>query len=110
MTAGYDVANRVALGVSFLDAEVPGWPWRISLPELNLESLCNCVVGQIFGQWSEGAQTARETGWIPSVETEMEEQWGVASGFDTSSGSPLEWDQLQAEWERVINERRRAGA
>jgi len=40
-------AQRVALGMSFLDKAYPGWEDRIHLPTLRMQSCSHCVLGQL---------------------------------------------------------------
>lgn len=58
------VTERVQLGATLLDTEFPGWTDHIDLKTLNLKCGCNCVLGQKFGDFSDGA---REIGYaLPS--------------------------------------------
>jgi hypothetical protein len=42
------IKDRIARGAKLLDEKVPGWIDKINLEELNLEDICDCVVGQAF--------------------------------------------------------------
>lgn len=57
-----DECDRVNRGAAFLDREMAGWADRVSIEELDLQSPCACVLGQIFARPEEvldnGALTA----------------------------------------------------
>ena len=115
------IAVRVAAGCAWLEETDPGW-WRqdaprrgkgggpIDLDELRMADPCNCVLGQRWGDYYYARIALDEA---------------VAMGFDTESGSTGTWygldaravaersaamstefDELTAEWTRVITERR----
>lgn len=50
------IAERVERGASLLDTRFPGWVDQVDLSRLNLESSCNCVLGQRFGDFMVGAR------------------------------------------------------
>lgn len=112
MTAS--IAERVAAGVAWLDADDPNWwkPDRIDLDELNMAHPCYCVLGQSRGNYYAAPITVEQC---------------VAMGFDTAAGATgdptrmvndveyvtqvlaaaaVEFDDLATEWARVIEERR----
>lgn len=112
--AELSIAERVANGVKYLDEYVPDWVGRITLPELDMRSDCSCVIGQVVGTYdailTDGWGDAEGVRLITSREA-------AECGFDSlgrvadARGSfderfTEEFDALQAEWERVINERR----
>lgn len=45
------VAERVAAGAAYLDQHQPGWDAQIDLDRLNISSACDCVLGQLYGQY-----------------------------------------------------------
>jgi hypothetical protein len=103
------VAERVAAGAAWLDQREPGWHDRINLSRLRMQSGCCCILGQLrsdlSGNWSQllaafGLELAFDgTGGDPEVDL----------GFDRVpfSGEPdTEWADLEAEWRRVIGQRR----
>lgn len=69
--------ERVARGAEFLDEHRPGWRSEINLADLDLESTCGCVLGQLFGTYGDGLR-ALATG-VPRV-------WGASMGFDDPRG------------------------
>ncbi len=94
------IAERVARGVAWLDETRPGWAERVDLDRLDLASPCRCVLGQEFGDyfeivWSDGAP--------PDTQAYGFNAASPASGRQAQS---REFDALEAEWRRVIAERR----
>lgn len=82
------VPLRVSNGMQWLDAVRPGWFDRIDLQRFDMTSTTDCVYGQVFGSLdSYGAQT----------------KWLQQSGFDAVGQEIFE---LEAEWLRMIKERR----
>lgn len=46
--------ERIAKGVKYLDKDLgPNWPERISLEELDLVDCYYCVIGQLYGEFSD---------------------------------------------------------
>lgn len=96
------VAERVAAGAALLDEKMPGWHARIRLPELNLGSECQCVLGQVYGHYLTGLKAL----W---PEREFESR---ACGFmwlydpETGDEDADDIEALDAEWRRVIEARR----
>jgi hypothetical protein len=89
------VESRVAKGVVWLDANVYDWRDRVSLEEFDIKNECQCVLGQVFGNFFEPM----------NIEILSEEE-AVAFGFDAEPGPYLDteadWIVLQAEWTRVL--------
>lgn len=46
--------TRVARGAALLDVIRPGWSARINDDELAMESCTDCILGQLFGDYSSG--------------------------------------------------------
>ncbi len=46
--------KAVELGADFLDERLPGWRNEIDPETLALESSCDCVLGQLFGDYERG--------------------------------------------------------
>lgn len=86
------VAERVALGVALLDEKCPDWVNRIDLSRLDIASCNRCILGQLFGDFGRGYEpldiwTAEPYGFMPEYE---------------------QIEAMQAEWVRVIADRRSA--
>lgn len=43
-----DREAQVEIAAEHLDIHMPGWASKINIETLRLESLCNCVLGQLF--------------------------------------------------------------
>lgn len=69
-----DYSAAVNAGIQLLDAERPGWKSEVDLDNLDLGSCGVCVLGQIFGEYSEGL-------------SELGISVGSRYGFDLVGGS-----------------------
>lgn len=96
---------RVARGAALLDAQEPDW-WNgkdkptIDLKTLNLGSTYYCVLGQVYGDYSDGLN---ELSLIDSS----------PYGFDIEDGGRAlrqRYDTLGRRWRELITSRRRAAA
>lgn len=54
MLSAAHIADRVSRGAELLDREQPEWAGRISLDDLHMRDCDECVLGQIFGDFTEG--------------------------------------------------------
>ena len=96
----------VAAGAALLDEYHPGWERLVFLDKLDMSSLEDCIVGQIYGSWGEGSD-ALGGDW---------DMWNMAAyGFerllidDTSSSNRRATDHYQClggEWISLILDRR----
>lgn len=92
------IEERVARGAALLDRIENDWPNRIDLDRLNLSIGIDCIWGQLVGGY-----------WLrPAAATDAE-----ALGFNADMRLADDaWlaalDALEAEWRRVITERRAA--
>src|SRR5690625_6974131 len=50
------IANRVKKGAELLDTAQPNWYEQIELSQLDLSSCRKCILGQMFGDFSDGAE------------------------------------------------------
>ena len=128
MTAPHAITERVAAGAAFLDEHDPGW-WRadveraINLDGLQLDSGGQCVLGQrcpmeVYRNRPEAwmspysAQAADLSGFDAAVNGAELDDWAADRGFDADLPASGKWrdeyDGLDAEWKRVITERRAA--
>lgn len=82
-----DYTERVARGAALLDEQEPGWAARIDVSRLDLESDCQCVLGQLHGSYRAGASLVFETG-----EDGAPNAVARACGFIVES-FPYGWDQ-----------------
>lgn len=101
------ISERVARGTAWLDENRPGWIDEIDLDRLLMSSPCNCVLGQLYGNYFEVI-------WGDPVAPRPPD--GRSHGFNAYDAYDLggtasqlaEYDDLHAEWVRVITERREA--
>lgn len=56
MTYSAEIRRRVESGAALLDIEFPGWVDKVNIATLDLESPCNCILGQSFGDYFKGAK------------------------------------------------------
>jgi hypothetical protein len=97
------VAERVARGAAWLDEVKPGWRGRVDVAELDMTLTTDCVLGQVFA-----TETARYGYWgglrmlTASQPHEFSDILARQHGFLGHSDSDAEYDELRAEWARVI--------
>lgn len=98
------IETRVARGVALLDEVRPGW-WRESVPEpyapidldrLDLASCENCAVAQFTGECYEDAVLRLVKSFDGAVDY----------GFTLADDRGELFDDLTAEWRKVIEARR----
>lgn len=90
-----DVAARVQRGAAWLDKHRPGWVGRINLDELRVEEPCNCILGQLDGDFYETPISGLEA---------------VDMGFDVVSfWEREELAALDEAWCALIEQRRGEG-
>lgn len=93
------IAERVAAGAALLDQKRPDWHRQINSEFLDLRSCFECVLGQLFGGFGAGAAILR-------IEPDFTLQLEARYGFDITRHECDEvYDELHAEWLRVISER-----
>lgn len=93
------VETRVARGAQLLDERLPGWVERIDLDRLNVVNACNCVLGQQFE--TDGFRYGFDIGLDKLFAGDRRN--AARHGFLVDRS---EWDELTAEWRRVIRGRR----
>lgn len=109
------IAERVARGAAMFDEELPGW-WavgRIDLTKLRMASGCDCVVGQMWepdedddGDY-DGFTDALRHDWL-DLDLASAKSFGLFAENHWDDARQIEYDELTAEWRRVITERRAA--
>jgi hypothetical protein len=88
----YDVVRR---GARLLDREAPGWERKIDLDTLDLEHTCNCVVGQVYGDYDEG---------IEQLDGDAESH-PERYGFDIDPAADYEYESLTERWRGFLKRR-----
>jgi len=87
------IAQRAARGAEFMDRVRPGWFNEIRLDDLEMLSLKDCILGQIYGSYSRGLLTVGLNSlWMP-----------VRYGF--ALVLVFSW-RLTRAWRREIEQRR----
>jgi hypothetical protein len=116
---GHTHTTNAPKGAMLFDALFPGWADDMDPTSFNIRSHVNCAVAQVAGQgWY--LDGMREL--FPAVRNDDAalHELARAYGFhiDVSHDAPIDaaslasytpmWDALQADWERLIDERRTA--
>ena len=102
------IAERVARGCDWLDQRRPGWWERTDLDELLMREPCQCVAGQEFGDFYKTPlmdKEAIEFGFLALSSI----VFGLTTPGERANTIEAEYDALDDEWRKVIEERR-AGA
>ena len=86
---------RVGRGVALLDEHKPGWEAAIDLGTFDLEYMDACVLGQVYGSYSEGL---RHLGVTHNLD--------LVYGFNAITG--LGGRRMHRVWVKVIAGRQRA--
>jgi len=87
-----DALRAAKRGAKFLDEQLGrGWRRKIRRRQLDLAEPCNCVLGQLYGDYSDGAY---ELGLVYSEEVRL--------GFDSEEE---EYEALTAAWLEVLRGR-----
>lgn len=119
VTPDSSLSERVAAGAAWLDEHVPDWADRVSLPEFEMESRCDCVLGQVFATVEGDSHTRHAEndlgfdrvvdGWSLDVDGSqthgevLSRSASQALAFDAPPGHGLdEYDLMQMEWTEFI--------
>ena len=110
------IPDRVEAGVRLLDQVIPGWWRRIDLEWLDLNSGCDCVLGQLFSH-AAGCDEPYVTGLaaldLDAGYSEIDDaaRCGFHVTVDVAPDIDLaddEYDRLTAAWANRIEARRAA--
>src|SRR5882762_2911653 len=86
--------EQIKSGVQVLNKKRPGWAQRIEIESLNIISPAYCIIGQVYGSYSDGLEVLR----IHHMDAE---NYGFAL-----NKSPYEyheeWETLTQEWKETI--------
>jgi len=97
------IANRVKKGAELLDTAQPNWYEQIELSQLDLSSCKKCILGQMFGDFSDGAEVLFKDELSSSIDK---------CGFDIDRELLLEntpeevWELLCTYWRHEVVSRR----
>ena len=106
MTELLKAADRVALGVKYLDDEYPGWRSLIDIESFSLSSTSNCVLGQVLGSYYDHELPIGQIyryGFDICCWPEEQAEYGIdAEPYSVDNGGREQYDDLQAEWLKVF--------
>jgi hypothetical protein len=99
VTERTSLASRVRAGVAFLDENKPGWHEYVIPYALNMASGCDCVLGQVYGDF----YVAQDALFGDDFEAQT-----VRLGFDTAEvgiASLRQFETLRRIWSYVVRTR-----
>lgn len=88
--------ERVERGAALLDERLPGWAQEIYVENLDLSDSCDCVLGQLFGDYLKGVR----------VLGLADETWAEPArlGFHRPDRR-TQWETLSRAWRSLIARR-----
>lgn len=96
------VATRVRKGAKFLDKVRPGWALKIKVPTLDLENGDRCILGQLYGDYSDGINKL-----LPGDDDERPIAHGfIASDDERGLEATEEYPELDRLWSYEVGLRR----
>ena len=87
----YNYERQVQKGARLLDERMPGWEGKINLLTLNIKDCHQCILGQLYGEYSEGLKRIFDEGEVWSER--------FAHGF---SHAGQRYEVLVPHWTRLI--------
>lgn len=110
--AELSIVERVQAGAEWLDEHAPGWAQRIDLFLLSLTNTCDCILGQVFGDYHKVVSPGVGSPDVPLIASGREAaRLGMFVDGWILKGSDVgyrEYYALEAEWRRLIESRRTA--
>jgi hypothetical protein len=88
------------MGAEFLDREQPGWASHINLEELDLSSCTRCVLGQLFGDFTD-ATYEMDLDSPESYGFDLGDEWNAMD----EAGNAVKYDLLGDAWRMEIDAR-----
>lgn len=101
-TAMPNFGERAAKGATFLDSRNPGWYKDIEIGILDMHSVFDCVLGQVFGDFFIAVE---DLGLLVLDTYDYGFDIPVREQGTTVPNSPL-WRALESSWKAEINKRR----
>ena len=99
-----ELRARVVAGAALLDESVPGWESKIDTSTLRLQSHTNCVLGQIFGDYTTGLTTLGL--WDGVVREGLSEALApVVDGLGFHAAHLGLYDDLTCAWVEYLGEK-----
>lgn len=103
------IEQRVSNGVALLDEHQPGWRDLVNVEILDIESLGDCILGQVYGGYIAGASALGISSADVADATTVQSTYGFdisqeeyAKDFVTQQ---LIFAELEEEWTKRITER-----
>ncbi|HEU5032738.1 MAG TPA: hypothetical protein VFV01_48000 [Spirillospora sp.] len=106
------IRERVAAGAAWLDEKQPGWEARVNTERLNMESTCDCILGQVY---EEAAQASDWFDWdfyegaywyvLQEHVGNRGSDWPVEHGFTLLGATYGDWAALEAAWVDLLKTR-----
>lgn len=97
--------EQVIKGAAVLDEKVPGWRDKIDPDTLDLESLEDCVLGQLF-PLEESERMDYGTAWGKGMKTlfpnYLDTNEHIEYGFECDSGNGQTYEELTAAWKEYL--------
>lgn len=93
---------RAKVGATLLDVFRPGWADEIDVGRLNLRSCDACVLGQLFGDYRNGAEKLFAV--VKEARQDVETA-AVTAGFQTWDQDLAVYSNLTKAWKREIAKR-----
>lgn len=108
--------DRVARGADWLDTNYPDW-WRtINLDLLDVGDCTVCVLGQLYGDFEEGARRFAQSHGLDvfdhdtyGTQTDVAVEFAWQGGFDVIREIELpqyEYPRMNLLWDQLIRDRR----
>lgn len=99
----YDPKEAVRLGAMLLDGGLAGWRTRIDRERLDMASACDCILGQLFGDFGDGVESVEDS--MPINDLMDGTPWTVQFGF-LAHESSVQWqlDERQGQIEKIEQE------
>jgi hypothetical protein len=97
------IAERVARGAALLDEKRPEWAAKVVPGRLRMGSFCDCVLGQVYGDYVDGIRQIMNDEFSSDESRERR----ISHGFTLRSADRTRsWNELRAAWLAEIESRR----
>jgi hypothetical protein len=89
------ITGAVKKGVALLDDQAPGWRDKIDVDSFDITSQHRCVLGQVYGEYTDGALALFGSSKYYDDEAMTE---AVECGFWATGVNDEKWEALQLAW------------
>jgi len=100
LTVPTSLAARVRAGVAYLDRNKPGWHELVIPEALSMASSCNCVLGQVYGNFFDVQEVLFGDDFV--VQTA---RLGFDADAEGTGPSEVQFAALKRLWSFVIRQR-----